>query len=198
MNNMFVTVRLNTTHYNIDSYYNIIPEFELLSDDERKHVRFDVQRVWQDSNHDVKIFKMKQMKLRDFLVGKGFAVSELKCIDPGRCYADRINHVTVNYNGDLYKCTARDFISSNKEGILNANGELVWNERFEKRNLIKFGNKTCRLCKIYPLCHGGCSQMKMEKNESANCIFGYDNNEKIKIIEDRIDFLLESIIKKNN
>lgn len=194
-NKMFVNIRFNTTHYNINSYYNVIPEFAVLSKDEKRFVNFDVQHVWQDSNYDKNEFEIQQMKLRNFLIEKGFSVSELKRIAPGRCYADCTNHIVVNYNGDLYKCTARDFIPSNKEGVLRENGDLIWNDKFKKRNLMKFGNANCQTCRIYPLCHGGCSQIKIERDEQTECYMRYDNEEKIKIIEDRIDFLLESITK---
>ena len=194
---MFLTVRLNTTHYNITSYQNVIPEFDCLSEGERAYLKFDVQHVWQDSNYDIKDFDKKQTALRDSLIEKGYDVSSLKRIDSSRCYADRSNCIVINYNGDLYKCTARDFISSNREGLLTKEGNLVWNEKYEKRNQIKYGNATCQACYIFPLCHGGCSQSKLDQENTTGCLKGYNHNDKMKFIEDRLDFLLESIIKQN-
>lgn len=196
-NKIFVTIRFNTTHYNISSYQNVISEFDDLSEEERSFIKFDIQHVWQDSNYDRKDFDKKQIELRETLLKKGHNVSSLKHIDSSRCYADRKNCIVINYNGDLYKCTARDFISSNKEGIITKDGKLFWNEKYEKRNQIKYGSKTCQICHIYPLCHGGCSQSKLEQEKTTGCMKGYNHNDKIKIIEDRLDFLLESIIKQN-
>lgn len=194
---MYVTIRFNATHYNIKSYYNTFADFDEIAKDKRKYVKFDIQHVWQDINCDQKIFRQHQMELRKALVDRGFSVSELKSIDPSRCYADRDNHVVVNYNGDLFKCTARDFAESNKEGILTEGGIVKWNEKFEKRKELRYGNDACKVCRIFPLCHGSCSQLKIENQDKNECIFGYSTKSKIEKIENRVDFLLESILKIN-
>ena len=102
----------------------MIPEFESLSDEERKFIRFDLQHVWQDENYDKKLFEDRLLALREALVEKRFSVGELRRISPYRCYADRVNCIVVNYNGDLYKCTARDFIPENREGFLDREGRV--------------------------------------------------------------------------
>ena len=193
---MPVTVRFNTTQYNVRSFHNVIPEFESLSDEERKFIRFDLQHVWQDANYDKKLFEDRLVALRETLVGKRFSVGELRRISPYRCYADRVNHIVVNYNGDLYKCTARDFIPENREGFLDKEGRVSWNDKFERRNSVKYGNAACRACRIFPLCHGRCSQLMLESDRSEGCMLHYSNEDKMKMIEDRVDFLLESIINQ--
>lgn len=67
---------------------------------------------------------------------EGFYVNEVRAVSPSRCYGDHANHFIVNYNGDLYKCSARDFTKENREGVLTSDGDLEWNEkgRYEKES----------------------------------------------------------------
>lgn len=195
--NMLVTVRLNTTHKNIESYQDVLADFKDVSDEQRKRLKFDIQRVWQDTDCEFIKFKEQQLDLRDNLVDSGFFVTPM--VEPNRCYADTENHVVINYNGDLFKCTARDFTHESREGVLTSSGGLVWNERYAERMRQKYGNETCFDCSIFPLCHGACSQQKIERRDVAECLFGYTEREKIEKIENRVDYLLEFlIINKNN
>ena len=103
-------------------------------------------------------------------------------------------HFIVNYNGDLYKCSARDFTKENREGILTSDGDLEWNEKRALRERIKYGNSACMACRIYPLCHGGCSQGKLDQQGVNGCIKHYTELNKVKIIRDRLEFLLEHFV----
>ena len=62
------------------------------------------------------------------------------------------------------------------------------------REKLKYGNKTCLSCRIYPLCHGGCSQGKMDRERETGCLKRYTDIDKIKIIQDRVEFLLEQFV----
>lgn len=109
------------------------------------------------------------------------------------CYADKRNSATINYNGDIYKCTARDFTKANRAGYINEEGELVWeNDYLTKRMDVKFKNKPCLTCKIMPLCNGGCSQHALESliQGKEYCVFNGDENEKNKVIKTKIDEIL--------
>lgn len=194
--NMLVTVRLNTTHKNIESYKAVLADFKDVSDEQKSFLRFDIQRVWQDSDKGTNVFLEQQLKLRENLQEENFFVSPEE--DPGRCYAERENHVVVNFNGDLFKCTARDFVKENREGVLTDDGKMVWNDKHKERILVMYGNGVCQKCRIFPLCHGFCSQQKLEKNGDAErCQYGYTEKMKIKRIENRVDSLLDSLIINN-
>lgn len=195
-----VVIRLNMTADNIDSYYDLLSDLKKIPIESKKCAQIDFQHIWQDGGRirPEELLK-RQTELRDAFIAAGFDVKELKNIDPYRCYADRCNHVTVNYNGDLYKCTARDFKKEEREGILNEDGTLSWNEKRELREKLKFGNNACLKCRIYPLCHGGCSQYKIDMKESDVCIRQRSEEDIDAVIEQRVDYLLESLIniKKN-
>ena len=49
------------------------------------------------------------------------------------CYADRANSVIVNYNGDVYKCTACDFAKTKREGKLNEDGTIYTKRAITKK-----------------------------------------------------------------
>lgn len=79
------------------------------------------------------------------------------------CYADKRNSAVINYNGDIYKCTARDFKRENRLGYITEEGQLIWeNNSLENRMNSKFKNKPCLLCSILPICNGGCTQHALE------------------------------------
>jgi len=191
---MDVILRFNMTTENMGSFYDVVPELDIFTESEKEHIVIDFQRIWQDGAIcEREHFLTMQADLRKAFLSHGFKVNELKHIDNSRCYADRENNVTVNYDGKLFNCTARDFKDANCEGQLLSDGSFLWNDRYKKRMAVKYGNAFCRQCKIFPLCHGGCSQYKLDCEQTDGCIRGYDEMYIKKIVEDRVDFLLERI-----
>lgn len=188
--NMPVILRLNCTVKNIKSYLDVLSDLSDLSEAERKNIKIDMQHVWQDRSTSSFDFEELQNEVRNKFTQEGFFVMEKKHIDISRCYADQQNNIAINYNGDLYNCTAREFNDENKEGKLTETGLLEWNEKRTLRMALKYGNATCQSCRIYPLCHGNCSQFKLENQEKMGCIRGYSKDYMLKIVEDRIDFIL--------
>lgn len=76
------------------------------------------------------------------------------------CYGDYARNYVINYNGDVFKCTARDFNEENRIGILTENGEIAFNERALQRvrNSNTFECFSCRRLPICPIC----SQVRSE------------------------------------
>ena len=112
---------------------------------------------------------------------------------------DNKNSAVINYDGNVYKCTARDFNEENREGTLSNNGIIVWNEKHELRRKIVYGGDECKECSIYPLCHGGCSQHKLDSLDILDkCIKGYDEQAKLDFIKKRIEDLITMYQANNN
>ena len=101
------------------------------------------------------------------------------------CYGDHRYHATLNYNGEAFKCTARDFTTLNSEGLLTGNGSIIWNEKYEKRLSSKFKNKPCLECTILPMCGGGCSQQAIEHEGRDYCVNDFDENKKLQLVKNR-------------
>ena len=188
---MFVNARLNYTKDNADTLTDIIQEFESLPEEIKKNIRFDFQQVWQDMSHTDA--RNRAREAMEYYKKKNLCVSIERNYNADRCYADYENKLVVNYNGDLFKCTARDFDHELREGDLDENGVSHWNERYRRRMQLKNGNATCRTCSIFPICHGGCSQKMMETALTDGCPLSKNEKDKNEMLVGRLKFLMEHI-----
>jgi uncharacterized protein len=183
-NNFGIRLRVNYTDKNIDGCCNIVNDFiDQDIDLYRRNMMIDFHRVWQNhngANIDEKLNKVISLfDAAKFMTNSKYSANNV--LEP--CYADKRNSVVVNYNGDIYKCTARDFSYQNREGFIDSDGILIWeNDSLERRMNAKFNNKPCLTCKIMPLCNGGCSQHALENLGIDYCIYNGDEAEKDKII----------------
>lgn len=188
-----VGVRFNYTAKSIPSFIDVVKDFSHLQQEQKQLVNFTFQRVWQDNEGDASQVGQQVEHIERAFEQAGLFVNNAKSYIVPYCYADGVNTAVVNYNGDLFKCTARDFAPKSKEGTLAADGTLRWNERLRKRMSIRHGSDTCLQCRIYPICHGGCSQMKLEAPDgTSSCPKGYDDDKIQEIMEGRALYLLTS------
>ena len=173
-NKIKVTLRINYTFANLFELTDILCDFEDLIMEDRSLITLDMQKVWQENNTLGLFEKAKEIKNKfsDF----GFALPKSSSLNTLRnsCYADKKYQAAINYNGDVFKCNARDFSKSNREGILNSEGEIEWNEKFNDRMNIKLKNKPCLKCSILPICGGACSQYALERKDVDFCIHNFD------------------------
>lgn len=182
------SVRLNFTEASLPFFLDVVSDFKDVPADERAYLTFNLQRVWQDAS-DVKseVLEKHVRRIENAFLDRGFAVSPYTSNTVGRCYADDDCSVTVNYDGNLFKCTARDFAEENKDGILDEAGRFLWNENHAKRRSVTYGGAVCRRCRIFPLCHGGCSQQKLERYEAFDrCVKGLSEEERLRMVRNRV------------
>lgn len=185
-----VMVRFNYTHENINSFYDVIDEFKTLPEDEKRNLSFSMHKVWQEPNSPG--LDKDVTALKETFSSEGFIVDFAEPLSKERCYGDRENFIVINYNGDLYKCTARDFTPSNKEGLLTSDGELVWNDRYKLRIALKKCYPVCHRCMLFPICHAGCTQNKLETLlQDKECLYKYTENQKTKLLETKIEHRLK-------
>lgn len=177
-----ITMRINYTAANLASVAAISDEFDDLDPQCRANISVDFQRVWQDDGtaadedaidslvvDDVKLFRSK---------GLHAYCSKFFNMVKDSCYGCKRNYVLVNFNGDLFQCTARDFATDKRYGYLSAAGKLVYeNGLVEKRREVRFRKHVCEQCRIAPICGGGCAQKAMENAENENCPLGYGPKE---------------------
>lgn len=89
-------------------------------------------------------------------------------------------------NGDtvvMYNCAT-------DEGMLLSDGRISWNSRYEQRRKVVFGGIACKACRIFPMCHGGCSQDKLEASDFNLCIKGFDDDAKEAFVANRVNDLI--------
>jgi uncharacterized protein len=164
-----VVLRINYTQDNLVGLEALLDSFEDIEKDARNRIIISLHKVWQETNENLgaRVIEFQREAYR-----RGFRLPDSLEADNVRnsCYADKDNEAVINYNGDIYKCNARDFTEENKEGYLDATGNIVWNERHEKRIMNRHLNKPCTECSILPICGGGCSQLPLDYKGESYCI----------------------------
>lgn len=187
-NRIPVTVRINCTNENIGSLERITDTFKSLSPEAKRFIDFDFQIVWQE--HDKPALSRKMNSIVKSFVGHGLNAAKMSFRD--FCYADKRNACVINYNGDIYKCTAVDFHKTVRDGYLSDTGELVWeNNSLENRLSSKFKNKPCLECRIFPLCHGGCTKHSMN-SQTNYCLYDFDDKQIDQVILDAIEHNIQT------
>lgn len=175
---MEVVVRINFTAKNLQSLPQIAEDLRTLSPDACHKLSIDFQKVWQEGiDNDNPELATCIEHFRHYFP---HVTEHSLRIDGFRspCYGDLLNECVINYNGDVYKCTARDFTPANRVGTLNEEGEIDWlcpgfaSQRLQE----KFAKPVCRNCRIFPLCGAGCVQTAMEAGNV--CVCCKDNHEK--------------------
>ncbi|WP_205510384.1 radical SAM/SPASM domain-containing protein [Longitalea arenae] len=174
-----VVVRINCSADTLNGINDIAADFSHVEEEARRFMTFDFHAVWQE-NEDLfdQLYETRvYFRQQGFAVESGSLNSVLNS-----CYGDHRNHATINYNGEVFKCTARDFTTQNSEGLLADNGTINWNEKLEKRLNSKFKNKPCLECAILPICGGGCTQQAVEHEGVDYCVNDFDETKKRKIV----------------
>ncbi|MCL1943377.1 MAG: radical SAM protein [Candidatus Azobacteroides sp.] len=194
-NKMFVRVRVNFTDENIEDAYKIADDLLTIEKEMiKKYLLIDFHRVWQnDKLDDIDIIVNRNV---EFIKSIGLNVkSSSYCNDTvrGSCCADKRNSAIINYNGDVFKCTAKDFKSENREGFLTDEGEIEWeNNSLERRMKVKFNNPPCLVCRLLPICNGGCSRHALENLDKHDyCTYSFNENEKDKAIKAMVDLIMQ-------
>ena len=182
-------VRLNYTKDNIDTFIDIIQDFREIEVEKRKRLRFNFQQIWQDKSQNAEA-REKVQKLIELFQQEGFSTESDVVYQRHNCYADKSNCVVVNYNGDVFKCTARDFNKERREGVLTVDGDIMWNEAYTRRMSIKYSNTSCRNCSILPICNGGCTQNKLDNPNHEQCYLNMGEKEKTATVLKRLKQVL--------
>lgn len=170
-----ITLRFNYTQLTVDSFADVLSEIESLPQNIKTQIECNFHQVWQTVRQDS---GSRDRAIKAAEIFNNYDVASNCASNYGRqvCYADRYNCVVVNYNGDLFKCTARDFSNEKREGELTSDGHLQWNERFTKRMSARYSNPTCRNCDILPICNGSCTQNKLERGPVETCYLEFDDD----------------------
>lgn len=187
-----IRVRINYTNEILQEDFSRI--FNEFPSDIRKKITLDYQRVWQttseianakNKNPDI-LSKIKLAREMGFTCGLNSQYSLGKF---HQCYADKYYYAHINFNGKVYKCTARDYSDKYVCGILLNSGEIQWKPGILERMHAKanFENEKCLSCKLLPLCLGPCHQKYLEykkKEIPTFCIDEYKELELNQFIEE--------------
>lgn len=184
---MSINIRCNYTSENILSFKDLIDDINQLTGSNKALIRFTFQKIWQEKY----THRLKECvkKINDYALSLGIncSMGDSVC-SPCYCYADYTNSFVINYNGDIYKCTARDFTKNNRIGIIKSDGELdltnssknYWDYRYY-----------CHDCSLLPICTI-CTQSHKE-NKTTICPNNISEEDKEKQIKKLFYLQIESL-----
>ncbi len=156
-----LTIRVNYTNETLKDISTIIT---LIPEINRGKIKFDFQRIWQTIDNKTNNDNLSEILERIELSGFKKAKNNILTYKGFHCYADKWNEAVINFDGNVYKCTARDFISKNRSGFLDKDGKIKWiqNSFIKRFAVIPFDNIMCKNCPLLPICGGPCMQKYLE------------------------------------
>ena len=191
-----VTVRLNLTHENINSAYEIVDTLRDWPMEKKISLQVACQQVWQDC--------AKGSLLEDFFnIRSAFAeigirpdVKEMDWFEIS-CYGDRLHTIGINYDGSMYKCSAIDYATEDSIGQLTDNLFNDLEQDFLKYWKRKTANDKCKHCRILNLCMKGCYK-HVKKNPEDHCNYPTDEQKDLLIKQHLNELAFREILKTNN
>ncbi len=158
-----IELRINYTHDNIDSALEVLTSFD---DDIKCHILISPHIVWQESKYAEGLLeKVDLLKEKAFEMGFSVRNSDLqpRCT---ACYTDNMEQFVINYDLNVYKCTARDFDKKNSIGKIDDDGNFLPNDLYYKFYITSspFMRERCLDCNLLPTClySSSCLQKKIE------------------------------------
>ena len=138
-----------------------------------QHFYMRLHKVWQVDSANIDYGQFLEFIAMARKKGIRTEFQPLTDMKPYVCYADIYGCAVINYDGNIFKCTARKFSVDNAEGVLTQDSSILWNVERIQRRLMCVAPVGCRPCKIYPACQGFCSQHKLEmighQNDGQYC-----------------------------
>lgn len=121
--------------------------------------------VWQESE-EIENLSLEISKFKTTATKLGYVVCSGASTKCTTCYTENIDQYVINYNLNVYKCTARDFSHANSIGYIQTDGTFKPNGLYYKfiSEQSPFINNRCLDCEILPSClyATSCIQKKIE------------------------------------
>ncbi len=170
-----VALRMNLTKDNITEALAVPEYFANFANDEKQYLSVLLQQVWQDAPNDI-LDEMWELYEAFMKIG----------VKPWRrrfdfitniCYADKLHSAVINYNGDIFKCTAVDFDKITPDTKIDESGYFDGEEGFWRRIEKRRNNNRCNTCRILPMCNGGCCKNVDQSGSNISyCLYPTDEN----------------------
>ncbi len=164
-----VRIRIN---YDADTLSDIETLIQPISQFAGKNVSVSLHKVWQADAEKIELDMAFQFVLQLRRMGINAILQEFP-LGHLICYADRINSCVINYNGDVFKCTAKDFRSEERCGKLLSSGVILWDVPKLQAHCFSSIANCCLNCKLLPCCSGFCSKNMMEHREEKKCLLDH-------------------------
>ena len=146
-----IELRINYTTDNIDTAKSILYSFDA---DIRQFIHIFPQIVWQESGKR-DVLSYKEIALKNKALEEGYSVDQnVHAHRCSGCYVENMEQFVVNYDLNVYKCTARDYNGKYSVGRISEDGQFVPNELYYKYYTTPspFLRKECLECEFLPSC----------------------------------------------
>ncbi|MDR0537493.1 MAG: radical SAM protein [Tannerellaceae bacterium] len=156
----YINLRIN---YDDQTLHHIEDVIRDIIDINPQRLGIHLERVWQTARDGGRRYDMSRVLA--FIMANGFTVSYMNLHRKHvSCKASNANQAVISFNGDVYKCSGRDFSEKHREGRLEADGRIEWERaKLDRRMGIRtFDNALCRGCNLLPLCCGPCCQKQID------------------------------------
>lgn len=168
LTNAKILLRINYTAQTVKNGSNSIQQLLAMFVPYKDRISVALHKVWQVNETEI-----DEEDLFDFIAAIKKLTFQLRVegysLLPYICYADRLESCVINYDGNVYKCTARDFKESNKCGTLNSQGIISWDYTKLREHCMTSIPQICLKCRLYPSCPGFCSQAIIENSGELQC-----------------------------
>lgn len=178
---MRVNIRCNYTIENIDSFSELMNDVKNLEYYDNRICSFSLQKIWQSKDSidlDNKVSEVINWGKSNNIISES-----IQSMIPTHCYADYSNSYVINYDGLIYKCTARKFSNENSIGKITDDGNISLQHNVEYYINKRFYTECCN-CQVLPICTI-CHQTHMENNK-ASCPYNISDDEKLNQIKHHI------------
>lgn len=170
--NFKFTLRINYDDKVLNHIEELINDLSFLK---RSKCVIALQKVWQSDAAKIDVNRL--FNIIEVINNAGFCLNTYRFKNTFcSCNTDNLNQAIINYDGKIFKCTARDFTDKESHGYLNELGVIEWNtEKMKERLAVNLPQK-CHECKFLPCCPGICSQKIIENTEGKDigCPFPFE------------------------
>lgn len=170
--NAKICLRIN---YTSGTFNGLDAIFDSFSTNAKKNIHIDLQRVWQTYDEEGTPLGEEAIIFSNKCLDNGFNLLN-PYVDSSKgcpCYADKIHFAHINFDGKIYKCTARNYEEINELGYIDENGIIQWDPKklMPPHRKLSFENKTCINCKFLPVCLGPYFQKRYENRSHSSFCF---------------------------
>lgn len=163
-----IALRINFDQRSLEDIDTIISDISFLN---RRRSYVIVKKVWQVDTSDID--KEQLLTVLQKLFDNNFLPDYYVMPKHGVCFAERVNQVLFNFDGQIFKCTTIDsFDEKNSLGHFDReNGLVKWDEQLLNDWTCDMQQPECLRCKWYGACYGPCNRQLLAHKGEFICTF---------------------------
>lgn len=172
ISNSHVWLRINYDESTLTHMNKILDDIDCF---DRNKVSLIIRKIWQLKAS--KINRELLLNAIQAIFDKGFIVDCYPLTIKRTCFAEHINQVLFNYDGQIFKCsTLSSFDKEHAMGILDFNtGKINWDKNKLSQITKNISSQRCISCGLYASCYGACNKNLLAFPKNDFCILNEIN-----------------------